>query len=661
MDQTVAELEVSPALRIRRVGAKLSETTFYALNRHEVSFLEVLDFARTASWDQINAVAPPEDGYQSWIAPFKFQALRNPGAPSAELERLITSVAAINISSARVSVEELADLERTMRKVTAEDVRTLVSGDTWLTNFLLNVWEYVQGVSELTTYPWNVTLPVADLCNARCTFCTSWLDGRALVKLEQVRSFSDVIGNAQQIGLIGHGEPLAHPQFDKICDIIAEHMDRRAAIYTITNGVYLQKWSDLIDKVNLRSFSISLNAASPRTHDEVMGLGPDAFDKIVDAIRGILARNGLERRFRTQVYITMVVTQQNIHEVADFVRLGNELGVEGVWLRSLLPQSTLIPGLNYHVLAPNLHPEFERHRAEAVAAIRESKVEVQAEPHMWGQEVLTGPLKAEVISNPPELVSRENALKDRELRRRNEGDYDAERLIRRGRAADSSKYSRVDWFPDGARVQTAAQPWSYALTAPVTWPDDISFTEGRVRLNVKEVAGKPGFGLLDTASNSWVSRASLDADGEVELTFSAGHGPLQLVIENWSEQGASSAVVSDAAVTVGSDNAAWTGAVPLATGAVHNPLDPLDDGTNPFNRTPRFACKAVYYNLYLNELYFRIVPCCYMTVVPGFEEIRFDGSVPFMDAWNAPALVELRGRLLNGPLFGACKKCAETW
>jgi hypothetical protein len=90
-------------------------------------------------------------------------------------------------------------------------------------------------------------------------------------------------------------------------------------------------------------------------------------------------------------------------------------------------------------------------------------------------------------------------------------------------------------------------------------------------------------------------------------------------------------------------------------------VDPLEDGENPFNRTPRFACKAVYYNLYLNEMFFRIVPCCYMTTVPGFEEIRFDGSVPFMEAWNAPAMVELRQRLVKGPLFGACKKCAATW
>ena len=41
------------------------------------------------------------------------------------------------------------------------------------------------------------------------------------------------------------------------------------------------------------------------------------------------------------------------------------------------------------------------------------------------------------------------------------------------------------------------------------------------------------------------------------------------------------------------------------------------------NRYPRFACKAVYYNLYINEFFFRLNPCCYIQQIPGFEEIRF--------------------------------------
>jgi hypothetical protein len=50
-----------------------------------------------------------------------------------------------------------------------------------------------------------------------------------------------------------------------------------------------------------------------------------------------------------------------------------------------------------------------------------------------------------------------------------------------------------------------------------------------------------------------------------------------------------------------------------------------------------------------------------MTEVPGYEEIRFDGSTPFFEVWNSPAMTALRSKLNDGPLFAACKKCPEKW
>src|SRR5262249_36740871 len=89
--------------------------------------------------------------------------------------------------------------------------------------------------------------------------------------------------------------------------------------------------------------------------------------------------------------------------------------------------------------------------------------------------------------------------------------------------------------------------------------------------------------------------------------------------------------------------------------------DDLDDGTNPLGRTPRFACKAVYYKLFVTELFYRMHPCCYMVNVPVQEEVRLRAGRDFMDAWNSPAMVTLRRRLQQGPLYGACRRCPEKW
>jgi Radical SAM superfamily len=646
-------------LKLRSAGTSLTENSFEGAYDRPWSFQEVMSFARHASWSDVRNAAPGRDGYQSWIAPFKGIAGLADDAPRPELQLLVRCVAAMNAYGARLDNEQLEELEAVMRGVTREEALAVAAGDGWLQNYLLNVWEFVHGETELESLPWNVTLPVADLCNARCTFCTSWIEGRSLVKLDQVRNFGEVFARAHQIGLVGHGEPLAHPQFDKLCEIIAETMDPRAFIYTITNGVHLRKWSAHLNRINLESVSISLNAATAETHDLVMGLGPDAFDEVVSAIRDVVAASSPTRP--RQVYITMVVTQQNMHEVADFVRLGNELGVSGVWLRALLPQSSLVSGLNYHVLAPNLHPEFRRHKAEALAAIAASEVPVQAEPEMWDADIFSGPLKEEVARNPPPLIPREEALRDRDLRQRNRDLYGAEKRALRGQALDVSGHSTVKRYEDGIYIGTPAAQWSCALSTALAWPADLPPSAGEVRLRANEVSGTLGFGLLDRATNSWIDRQSLSEDGDVKLSFPADAGPIDLVVENWADDVSSAAIISQVTLSVGAGNQRWTGSLEVARATVHNPVDPLEDGENPFNRSPRFACKAVYYNLYLNEMFFRIVPCCYMTTVPGFEEIRFDGSVPFMEAWNAPAMVELRQRLVKGPLFGACKKCAATW
>jgi MoaA/NifB/PqqE/SkfB family radical SAM enzyme len=260
-----------------------------------------------------------------------------------------------------------------------------------------------------------------------------------------------------------------------------------------------------------------------------MGLGRDAFPKIVRSLEHLVDlrdRKGLG----LQIYITLVVTQQNIHEIPAFIELGARLGVTAVWLRTLLPQAGPLTGLNYHVLAPYLHPEFQHLRQQAREAIAASRVPVQADPDVW-QNRLFSPQTEELIEiSPPTMISRDEAVRMRDVR------------------------------------DTAARLY------------DVPVTKGR----------------------------------------------------------------------------------PLAPGSP-GATDSLEDGLNPMNRFPRFACKAVYYNLYINEFFFRLNPCCYIYQIPGFEEIRFDGSYEFFDAWNSPAMLELRRRLTHGPLFGACKRCPGKW
>ncbi|MBI1340443.1 radical SAM protein [bacterium] len=555
---------------------------------------------------------------------------------------------------ARLTGDHVVEAEQAIGAIEEAELEAIVGHDRWLRNFCLNLWEFARGRDVLASYPWNISLPIADICNARCIFCTSWFEGKALVKVAQLEAFSDVISNAVYIGLVGHGEPMAHPQFDKICELMARHMDPRATVYTITNGVFLKKWGELLERVNLTSVSISLNAATQETHEAVMGLG-DAFPDILDGIRNLC------RRRDRMVSITMVVTQQNFHEIPEFIALGEELGVSQIWLRSLLPQSTLQQGLNYHVLPPNLHPDFPALKARAVEAIARSRVPVQADPEMWDKEIFSPRLKEEIRRNPPQMVSREEVLRNRTLRGQSDGHYKADAKLLRGQRLDQGDHTEVVFVDGLARVRTRAAPWAVSVTYDLAAAADVG--KGEVRFDVTEVDGVIGVGLLD-AGGGWVGdRIFLEASGPVRLAYDAPRTGLKIAFENARQSGGASTFRFGTIehVVSGAGDPILTERIEPTSAIVHSPVDPLEDGANPIGRTPRFHCHAPYHSLYVNEMFYRVVPCCFMTRTPGFEELRFDGSTPFDDAWNSPAMVELRRRLRDGPLFAACRKCPEKW
>lgn len=407
--------------------------------------------------------------------------------------------------------------ERIVAGLSREEIEREYADDPFFRNYCLNLWEYTRGVDVLTTYPWNVTLPLADLCNARCTFCTSWLAGRNVLTMEQFRRYEEVLRYAYVVGLQGHGEPLVNPHIDAILDRLAEILDPRASCYIITNGVFLEKRLDKLLKARVKTFNFSLNATTARTHDVVMGLGPTAFDTVLASVRKLVEIRDASTK-EIEVTISMVLTADNMQEAADFVRLANDLRVTRFYLRTLAPLNGVSqPGLNYHLLPPYRHPDFDRFHDETVEALRQSRVPYEAYPETWRASVLSERLSPE----------QERAL--------------------------------------------PVTPRAEAMNDPV------------VRQHYRDPENLRGGGAF------------------------------------------------------------------LAT--------PASDDVNPFGRQPPFSCRFVYQQLISTYLNFRIIPCCYLTDVPGHEPIIFDGSRPFFEYWNSDAMVFLRRTLRHGPLLTACKRC----
>jgi wyosine [tRNA(Phe)-imidazoG37] synthetase (radical SAM superfamily) len=420
-----------------------------------------------------------------------------------------------------------ADPVQAMRYVRKEDVLSEYASDPWSRNYFLNWWEFYHGVAVLSSYPWNVTIPIADVCNARCTFCTSWLEGTRVLELDEVSHFAEVLPYARLLGIAGHGEPLAHPHCEELFERLGSYLDPRCESYVITNGVFLEKRKQALERLNVTTYNISLNAASSGTHDAVMGLGAEAFADIIASIQRLVAKrdSSVSSIKRPYVNISFVINRDNVHDMADFIRLGNRLGVDNIYLRTLSAVGSAVIGLNYHLLPPYLHPEFEKHTEEAKQAMAESKANIVTDVASWSAPVLSQEMATLVQLQAPPVVERKDALKDHKLRE-----------------------AYTHFYGD---VKGTGQP--------------LSEPEGNA--------------------------------------------------------------------------------------------DTFEDGANPFLREPPFNCHFVYHDFIINDFNLRLIPCCYMSSVPGFELIRFDGKRPFMEYWNSPAFVSLRTRLQQGPLYGACKRC----
>jgi MoaA/NifB/PqqE/SkfB family radical SAM enzyme len=274
----------------------------------------------------------------------------------------------------------------TLRTWTEQTLQSRLTGDALRDNVILNKWEFANGITVLKSFPWRLSVPFI-LCNAQCEFCAAWLmKGNAPLD-ELMTSLIPVIRHCYQLDLVGWGEPLIHPQFSTILELLRRESDPRARMALTTNGVRLGDWIERLLDANVMEYAISIHAANKDTHQDLMGLGPEDFDCVTRAVRNLTARKAEFPKLTVEM--VLVVTQQNIPEIPAFIEMSEHLGADQVHLRTLMPMDNPREGLDYHRLPPYLHPEFDRLRDAAVAAISRSRLRVKVNPATWSRPLFS--------------------------------------------------------------------------------------------------------------------------------------------------------------------------------------------------------------------------------------------------------------------------------
>jgi pyruvate-formate lyase-activating enzyme len=267
-----------------------------------------------------------------------------------------------------------------LRTRSERSIRESMTGDVLRDNVILNKWEFATGKTVLESYPWRLSVPFV-LCNAQCEFCAAWSIKGSFRLDDLIKALVPVIRHCYEVDLVGWGEPLIHPQFGMILELLKREADPRARLALTTNGTRLEQWVDQLLNANVLSYAISLHATNSATHQDLMGFGPEAFDAVLAGVRKLVAS---KCEFPTiNVGLVLVVTRQNLAEIPAFIKLAEQLGVDHVHLRTLMPQDPPREELDYHRLPPYRHPEFETLRRAAIASIVDSSLPVKADPVSW--------------------------------------------------------------------------------------------------------------------------------------------------------------------------------------------------------------------------------------------------------------------------------------
>ncbi|MDR1450958.1 MAG: radical SAM protein [Helicobacteraceae bacterium] len=180
-------------------------------------------------------------------------------------------------------------------------------------------------LTRLTSKPQRFVFEMTSACNLNCAMC-----GRNSADFKPTRfnlawlaKFDDVSRYAEEVTLMGWGEPTAHPSFVEFLKWASKNKLRK---YFCTNGMKLSDLTASIFDERVDVIAVSIDAADEKLNNEIRR--GSKMDRIFGGIKAIVEQ---KRRLNTPFpYINFVTTlmHKNLREFPKIVRLASDLGLQ---------------------------------------------------------------------------------------------------------------------------------------------------------------------------------------------------------------------------------------------------------------------------------------------------------------------------------------------
>lgn len=192
--------------------------------------------------------------------------------------------------------------------------------------------ELVQAIVSggATRGPAHLELDLTDRCNVACYFCNQQ-DVRTRLQLPAdrvVRLIDELTERGlASVRLSGGGDPLHHREILAILD----HLALRGVVVDnlTTNAVSLTaEVAERLVRHRAREVNVSLNAADGEDYRRMMAVKPGVFDRVLDNVRGLIARRGGEAM--PLVSVQFLLDRANAHRAVEMYGLAESLACDRI-------------------------------------------------------------------------------------------------------------------------------------------------------------------------------------------------------------------------------------------------------------------------------------------------------------------------------------------
>jgi MoaA/NifB/PqqE/SkfB family radical SAM enzyme len=230
----------------------------------------------------------------------------------------------------------------------------------------------------------RLQLVIGGQCNVRCAMCYQRtydaVDNRfPRIYKEYLLPLYPYLSRLIIVG----GEPTIMPHCRELVKFVGRFPNIRFEI--CTNGVCVDDFWMGIFREKSDLIRVSINAATRNTYDRIMKHGD--FNKVTGHVRRMTRERANEKLL---VLISTVLLRHNAHEIAEFVELGHELGVDKVMF-------SVDPVLSFYKLpAKIVRKELDkalRVIERTGMAVTGLNVIAKHVNHPWGERSLNGQAK----------------------------------------------------------------------------------------------------------------------------------------------------------------------------------------------------------------------------------------------------------------------------